>query len=110
MENDVPHAKKGFMCPMFKKDMSKVCHTCGWWTGLQWRNAKTGEIENKWNCAMVINALGQTDVVRCMAGVQAATESFRNEVVRLGTAAQTYRQVQEGVLLHGRPQALLPGE
>lgn len=87
MSNDqIPHAKAGAMCPQFKKDVSKVCHRCAWWVGLTWKDEK-GESQHKWNCAMVMTALTNVDVVKATAGTQAATESFRNEMmVRSGVA------------------------
>lgn len=86
MQHDTPRAKKGLMCPQFRKDVSKVCHTCMWWTGLQWTDEKL-QVHHKWQCAMVMAALTNVDVVKATAGTQAATESFRNEmVVRSGVA------------------------
>ena len=82
MENELPRAKPGFMCPLLKKDMSEVCHTCGWWTGLYWKDETTKEMHNKWNCAIVTTALGQVDVVRASGGVHAATVDMRNEIVK----------------------------
>lgn len=81
MQTEVPRAKKGFMCPQFRKDVSKVCHTCAWWTGLTWKDDKTGEAHHKWQCAMVMTALTNVDVVKATNGAQSATESMRNELV-----------------------------
>ena len=80
MQHDVPRAKKGLICPQFRKDVSKVCHTCMWWTGLQWEDAH-GQVHHKWQCAMVMTALTNVDVAKAALGTQAATESFRNEMV-----------------------------
>lgn len=81
MNEDIPRAKKGAMCPQFRKDVSKVCHTCAWWTGITWKDPATGETKHKWSCAMVMAALTNIDVVKATTGTQAATESFRNEMV-----------------------------
>lgn len=84
MSEQIPHANPGMICPLRKKDVSKVCHTCAWWVGQYWTDPKTQEIKHKWNCAQVMAALGNVDVVRSMAGVQAATEALRNVVARPG--------------------------
>lgn len=80
MNEDIPRARSGSTCPLFRKDTSKVCHTCAWWTGLTWRDEK-GAPQHKWHCAIVMAALTNVDVVKATAGTQAATESFRNEMV-----------------------------
>ena len=81
-DDQVPHARKGKQCPQYRRDMSEVCHDCGWWVGLSWEDPVSKQIKSRWNCAMVVSALGQVDVARSMGGVQAATESMRNEVVK----------------------------
>lgn len=79
--NQVPHASPGLTCPMLRKDVSKVCHKCAWWTGLTWKDPTTGEMHHNWRCAMVMNAITNVDIVKAASGAQAATESMRNEVV-----------------------------
>lgn len=78
--NQIPHANPGLICPQFKKDVSKVCHTCAWWTGLSWKDER-GETHHNWRCAMVMVACTNVDVVKATSGAQAATESFRNEMI-----------------------------
>lgn len=78
--NQIPHATPGLLCPMLRKDVSKVCHKCAWWTGLTWKDAH-GESHHNWRCAMVMNAITNVDIVKATTGAQAATESMRNEVV-----------------------------
>jgi hypothetical protein len=80
--DDIPHARKGKMCPMFKQDMSEVCHNCGWWLGIQWTDPATQEVRQKWNCALVTNSLTNIDVTRSMAGVEAATNKCTNEMIK----------------------------
>ena len=76
----IPHANPGLLCPQFRKDVSKVCHKCAWWTGLTFKDA-TGATHHQWKCAMVMNAITNVDIVKATVGAQAATESMRNEVV-----------------------------
>lgn len=83
-EPQIPRAKAGRNCPLYKKDVSKVCHTCAWWVGMYWQDPKTQEPQHKWQCAQVMVALGNVDVVRAMAGVQAASESVRNVIAKPG--------------------------
>lgn len=51
MSTEKPRAKPGMTCPLWKRDMSKVCHTCEWWTQLRGTNPQGGEID-EWGCAI----------------------------------------------------------
>ena len=82
MENSVPHARPGITCPLHRRDVSKVCHTCAWWVGLQWQNDKTMQWEEKWDCAMPLLAKSQTDVVRMTARSAKATDDMKEEITK----------------------------
>jgi hypothetical protein len=82
----IPHADKGLDCPLWKKDMSQVCHACPWWIQLRGKHPQSEEEMDRWGCAvgwlpiLLIEGAQQTR----QAG--AAIESFRNEMVE-GQAA-----------------------
>ena len=99
-DDQIPHARKGKMCPKHMKDMSEVCHDCGWWVGLHWTDPATKEVKSKWNCAVVMNVLTNVDVTKSMTGVQAATESMRNEMVKRAASppAWAVKQIVQEVL------------
>ena len=62
--------------------MAKVCHTCPMWTQLRGRNPNTGEDVDTWNCAVAHLPLLLVENAMQTRQAAAATESFRNEVVR----------------------------
>jgi hypothetical protein len=82
----IPHADQGLDCPLWKKDMSQVCHACPWWIQLRGKHPQSEEEMDRWGCAvgwlpiLLIEGAQQTR----QAG--AAIESFRNEMVQ-GQAA-----------------------
>jgi hypothetical protein len=88
--DDIPHARKGKMCPLNKRDMSEVCHECGWWLGIQWTDPASGEFRQKWNCAMVTNSLTNIDVTRSMSQVAASTDKCTNEMVKRSTSPPSW--------------------
>lgn len=77
-----PHADPGQVCPLHKKDMSKVCHTCPWWQHLQGSHPQTGEHIDQWSCAIAWLPMLMVELRAGMNGTQAAVESFRNEMVK----------------------------
>lgn len=77
----IPHANPGAVCPLHRKDVSKVCHTCAWWVGLP-HGEPNKPYEMMWHCALVKSMIVMVDLVKSTDGVQKATESFRNETVK----------------------------
>ena len=49
-----PHAGKGLICPLHKKDMSQVCHKCPWWTQIRGKNPQSAEMMDHWSCAIAL--------------------------------------------------------
>jgi hypothetical protein len=82
----IPHADEGLDCPLWKKDVSQVCHACPWWIQIRGKHPQHDEEIDRWGCAvgwlpmLLIEGAQQTR----QAG--AAIESFRNEMVQ-GQAA-----------------------
>lgn len=67
------------MCPFFKKDMSKVCHTCVLWDKTRVQTLETPRKEyDHWDCTYRIHTIALNTIVANLDGVQQATESFRN--------------------------------
>ena len=79
---EIPRAAKGRMCPFFKADMSKTCHTCALWTQIRGKHPQTGELLDEWNCAFAIMPVLMLETSRQARSGAAATESFRNEVLK----------------------------
>lgn len=77
----IPRGPEHLTCPLRGKSMSKVCHACPWWTQVRGQNPQTGDPADRWDCAMALMPMLMVEQARVGRGVQAATESMRNEIV-----------------------------
>jgi hypothetical protein len=75
-----PVAPKGTNCPLYRKDVSKVCHTCEWYTRIQGVHPQTGEHLDKWLCAMKAQVLAVLDVGKAATAGAATTQELRNDM------------------------------
>lgn len=77
-----PAATKGLNCPLYKKDVSKVCHTCAWYILVRGTNPNTGKEIDAWDCAVGWLPTLSIETAKEVRQGAAATESFRNDVMR----------------------------
>jgi len=78
----IPKADKGLVCPLHKKDMSKVCHTCPWWVKLRGPNPNDDKvIIDHWSCSISFLPFLMLENAQQSRQAGAATESMRNEIV-----------------------------
>ncbi len=86
-----PQASPGSNCPQYRKDVSKVCHKCEWYINIKGNHPQSGDQIDQWGCAITFNALIGVGIVQSIenrvGGLQAATESFRNETVKANQLA-----------------------
>tara|TARA_R100001129_G_scaffold184909_2_gene171281 strand:+ start:622 stop:1086 length:465 start_codon:yes stop_codon:yes gene_type:complete len=68
------------MCPLLKKKCIK--HRCIWFNMLQGKHPQSGVDVHEWGCSIAWLPLLLVENSRNTMGVQAATESFRNEMVK----------------------------
>lgn len=59
-----------------------VIERCRWLLGVKGQNPQTGEMEDKEECSITYLPIMQMQSIVSTNGVQAATESFRNEMVQ----------------------------
>lgn len=85
-DRQVPMGPKNLKCPLYRKPMSEVCHECPMWTCIKGKDPQSGEDLDRWECAYALAPLLQIEVARNVRQVQAATESFRNEMIKAQTA------------------------
>ena len=78
----IPHADEGFICPLHKEDMSKVCHKCPLWTRVIGKNPQSEEMIDNWNCAIALLPMLLIENAQMSRQTGAAVESFRNGVVQ----------------------------
>ncbi len=78
----IPIGPAHLTCPMHRKAMAKVCHTCPWWTQIRGKSPQSKEEIDRWDCAIALMPLLHVEVAQQVRQGAAATESFRNEMVR----------------------------
>lgn len=84
MHENKPRRPAGTFCPLWRKDVSKVCHTCDWWHSIAVQDESNPmAVRAEWGCAIVLSVMTQRSMHASIDGVQAATESFRNDMVRI---------------------------
>jgi len=72
--------KNGSFCPLIKKECVQL--QCAWFTQLRGTNPQTGHEIDEWMCAISAMPMLQIEVAKEARQGAAATESFRNEVVK----------------------------
>lgn len=82
-----PRRKPGMFCPLWRKDVSRVCHTCDWWSALPVKEVESSKVYDHWACAMNMQTIALRDIGAEVNGVQRATESFRNVHAEVSVAA-----------------------
>ncbi len=75
-----PRAPEGQYCPLWRKDVSKVCHTCDWYRVMPVQDDLTAPVRELWGCSIVLTAIAVRSMHASVDGVQAATESFHNDM------------------------------
>lgn len=81
----IPHGPDDLWCPYWRKRMSAVCHTCPQWVQLRGTNPNTGEAVDSWQCAAAALPMLLIENAQQSRQNGAATESMRNEIVRLAS-------------------------
>ena len=82
MKRQIPRGDDKLVCPLHRKPMVEVCHRCPWWQQVRGRNPNTGEEIDRWECAVAILPLLLIETAKEVRQGAAATESFRNEMVK----------------------------
>jgi hypothetical protein len=77
-----PIEPKGLYCPLWRKDVSKVCHTCALFTKVSGVHPQTGENIDRWMCAYNAAVLAALDTARAAHVGAAVTQELRNDMHR----------------------------
>jgi len=105
-----PQSDSNLICPLRKKVMKKVCHTCPWWIQVRGRHPQTGEELDRWECAVAFAPLATLEVAKEARQGAAATESFRNNVHAYRQQDHAERQRTQHHAITQRPaQKLIDG-
>lgn len=84
-----PIASKGHVCPLHRKDMSKVCHTCPWWVLVRGKHPQTEQPLDHWDCSIAWMPILLIENSQMQRQTGAAVESFRNKMVELSEPPRT---------------------
>ena len=94
----IPPGPKDVYCPLWRKPMAKVCHTCAFYVKGEAVNQITGQRSENWTCAIPATVIMQSETKTQIIQHAAATESLRNELCRASdntlAAAETFQAVQ----------------
>jgi hypothetical protein len=95
-----PAPAPGQTCPLRRKDVSKVCPSCAWYTRINGTHPATGQPVSEWMCAVEALVLTGIESTRTANVNAATTQELRNDL-------QRERQAQTRILamkLTGQPQ------
>ncbi len=96
-----PPAPKGMRCPLERKDVSRVCHRCAWYTEIKGTHPQTGAQLEQWMCAQTAVVLTTLEAAKAATEGGAVTQELRNDM-------QRERQAQTRLLMsRPLPQAML---
>lgn len=77
----IPRADPGPVCPLHKRDVAEVCHTCPLWIQLRGKNHNNGQDIDEWGCSFRFLPVLLIENAAQTRGAAAATEDARNHIV-----------------------------
>lgn len=77
-----PIAVKGEFCPLWRRDVSKVCHTCAWFSRIEGVHPQTGERVDMWKCAISLQVIATLEAAKAATMGGATTQELRNDLHR----------------------------
>lgn len=115
MKPQIPIAEKGRTCPLHQKDMSKVCHKCPLWISVRGTDPNTGQEISHWDCSLAWLPTLLIENSNQMRQAGAATESFRNEMVKahqetMSLSIALAEQEKQNRLEEGPKMKIIQGE
>lgn len=84
----IPDGPRDLYCPFWRDRMSKRCKTCPMWQQFRGTNKNTGSEVDEWRCAVSTLPMLMIETSSQVRQGAAATESFRNEMVRRADEAR----------------------
>lgn len=86
MAKQIPHGDEDLTCPFHQKSMADVCHRCPLWVQIRGKDPQSMQEIDQWNCALGWLPMLLIENAQQVRQGAAATESFRNEMVKLAEA------------------------
>ena len=108
MTDQVPHGPADRKCPLWRKKMSLVCHTCPLWVHIRGKDPQSNVELDRCDCSLAWNVVVGVETGQRVNQLAAAVESMRNEVAAalggLSSAIQiASARSAAGQTLPGRP-------
>jgi hypothetical protein len=108
-KSQIPRGSEDLKCPLWKKSMDQVCHTCPWWVQVRGVNRNTGAEVDEWGCSIGLMPLLQIETAHQGRTATAATESFRNEMVAIAMSGPpVIGPRQHAIANHAPAHPMLP--
>lgn len=92
-----PIADEGSNCPIYRRDVSEVCHKCAWYSRIQGTDPQTGREIDDWGCPISFLGPLMINIAQQARQGAAATESFRNEMVERSSLEKELQRVSDAV-------------
>ena len=110
VNRQAPRGPEDLNCPVYRKPMSEVCENCAMWSEVRGTDPQTGkELPAQWECAYVLQPRMIMEVAKGIRGVHAATNSFRNEMIKAQSALIQQGEIQKQ-LTNGHDPRVANGE
>lgn len=77
-----PKAAAGMFCPLWRKDVSKVCHSCAWFSCVSGVHPQTGDRLERWECAVTAQVIATLEAARASHSTADVTQQLRNDQQR----------------------------
>lgn len=85
----IPRGPDHLKCPLWRKAMSRVCHTCPWWVQVRGQDPQDSRRElDQWNCAIAFQTPLTIEVGRQQLATAAAVNSMTEEMKKADKASE----------------------
>lgn len=111
MKRQIPRGSDDLKCPLLKKAMVDVCHTCPWWQQIRGKHPQSLEDLDRWDCAIALLPLlmienSQRQMQTAASVDKVATEMQKTDqqsnaviatlITQLNRAMDVPRQIENG--------------
>lgn len=85
----IPRGPEHLKCPLWRKPMSKVCHTCPWWKQVRGQDPQDSRKElDAWDCAHAWQTPLTIEVGRQQLATAAAVNTMTEEMKKTDKASE----------------------
>lgn len=118
MQRQIPPGPTDCKCPLWRKPMAEVCHTCPLWVQMRGQHPQTAQEIDQWNCSLALLPIMLVEVGRQQRSTAAAMETMTSEmkkadkdstanIATLVTLLNRSLDVQTAVIANGHAPRLI---